>query len=128
MKNFLYFIADFAIIFIGSLVFPDYIVLNNWKDAVIATLIWWGIVAICNLISLAFIGIASIKTNISTIVIALVLTISLGLASSFIGLLVATHIVEGFAINGFWTWIIVVVLSTLFSIDPNQSSSSKDKD
>lgn len=126
MKNFISFIADFAILFVGHLIFPQYIVLNNWKDAVLATLIWWGITIIISLVAGIVVSTASAFDSITMMIIGLIVLIVSIMISSFIGLLCATLILDNFELHGFWTWIIIIILSALFSenkIDVNTKES-----
>lgn len=125
MKNFISFIAHFAILYVGNLIFPNNIIINNWQDAVMVTLIWWGTVSVCNLISAILISIGTLTNKIALAITMLIITIILLVVSTILGLYISTQVVENFALNGFWTWVVIVILSILFS--SNTSLSKKEE-
>lgn len=125
MKNFISFIAHFSILYVGNLIFPNNIIINNWQDAVMVTLIWWGAVSVCNLISAILISIGTITNKIALAITMLILTIILLAVSTFLGLYISTQVIENFALNGFWTWVVIAILSILFS--SNTSINKKEE-
>ena len=125
MNNVISVIAHCSILYVGILIFPNNIIIINWQDAVMVTLIWWGAVSVCNLISAILISIGTITNKIALAITMLILTIILFAVSTFLGLYISTQVIENFALNGFWTWVVIAILSILFSSNPSTNRKEK---
>lgn len=119
MRNIINFLATFAVLWIGSTFFGEYIQIQDIKTLIIATIfmfvIDWIFSILVGLSALLIpIGIGCI-TIIPLILAAFVLTpIKLMLLSKYLG---------GFMINGFWTYLALTVILSIFNIDSNSSSN-----
>lgn len=126
-------LINFAIIFFGNLIAPNYIIINSWKDAVLAALFIWFIQIIGFGLTSLILALCKIRININTsfknirrISIFAICFSVIGLISiSIIAVILAEKWLNGFNIISIPAHIIVIILISLFPIfDGNSSSES----
>ena len=129
-------LINFAIIFFGNLIAPDYIIIHSWKETVLVALFIWFIQIIgIRLISL-ILSLCKIRININTsfknirrISIFAICFSVIGLISiSIIAVILAEKWLNGFTIISIPAHIIVIMLISLIPIfDGNSSSESNNQ-
>lgn len=112
----------FLVILLGSMIFPEYIVCDGWKMALQVTVIHVILAVIYCIAVVLLMLITIIPSNILR-VITVISAFVLALASTLISLRIAEHIIEGFEVNGIFTYIAIMILTSMFSI----KASKEDK-
>lgn len=118
MRNIFNFLVTLAVLWIGSTFFSEYIQIRDTKTLIIATIFMFVIGWVFNiLVSLSAllmpIGIGCI-TIIPLILAAFILTpIKLVLLSRYL---------DGFMINGFWAYLALTAILSIFTIGSSNSS------
>lgn len=123
MKQILCFIVNFAIIFVGGLVAPEYIYVEDWKAAMLV-----AVVMIISQVVISLIGIivAAIATSIGNntwnravlliaIITLVVVLIAMTVGASLASLAIADKLIEGFAINGAGAYAVLTILTTILT-------------
>lgn len=112
----------FLVILLGSMIFPEYIVCDGWKMALQVTVIHVVLAVVYCIAVFLIMLITIIPSNILR-VISIITAIILALASTLISLIIAEHMIDGFEVNGVFTYIAIMILTSMFSI----KASKEDK-
>lgn len=123
MKQVLCFIVNFAMIFIGSLVAPEYIYVKDWKTAILV-----AVVMIISQVVISLVGIvvAAISVSIGNntwnravmviaIIMLVIVLIAMTVGSSLASIVIADKLIDGFAINGAGAYAVLTILTTIFA-------------
>lgn len=121
-------LATFAIIFIGSMIFPQFIACDSWKTALLAAIIMVIAELIIGLLTFGLVfassAMAAVKNTLVPIVIAFVIALIVGIGGTYLALLAAEHFVTGFSISGIIPRIIISIIIGSFAVKKNNSKSS----
>lgn len=124
MKNFFRLLIEMFIIWVAAALFPERIAYDSYRTLalVAVTLLTW--VAIGLLAELLIFIIRKLEKSITktAIVFFMFVTIIISIFANFAELIIASHIVPGFTINGIGTYIILTIL---FAICTTEVSVSK---
>jgi hypothetical protein len=116
IRNIINFFVILALFFIGSEYFPEHIYAQDTKTLIIATLTMFiigtvaGIIVVALLVLIPPIGCFAILAIIFIVPIELILT---------------SHYINGFEINGFWTYALLSFVISLFSLRVNATYEKK---
>ena len=120
MKNFFRLLIEMFIIWVAAALFPERIAYDSYRTlalvAVTFVLTWVVIGLLAELLSLIII---ICKCAIASFIIVVII---ISIFTNFAGLVIASHIVPGFAINGIGTYIILTIL---FAICTTEVSVNK---
>ena len=111
----------FLVILLGSMLFPEYIVCDGWKMALQVTVIHVVLAVVYCIAVFLIMLITIIPSNILR-VISIITAIILALASTLISLIIAEHMIDGFEVNGVFTYIAIMILTSMFSIKSNKEN------
>ena len=124
MKNFFRLLIEIFIIWVTAALFPERIAYDSYRTlalvAVTFVLTWVVIGLLAELLSLIII-ICKLKKFITKCAIAFFIIVSI--FTNFAGLVIASHIVPGFVINGIGTYIILTILFTICTTEVSVSKN-----
>lgn len=128
MANILNLLINFAIIFFGNMIAPEYIVINSWKDAALAALIIFMAQLIGNVLinlilipSLVAIEVSSSSLSVVMGIISIILVIVLSIGIDIASVILADKILDGFTITTTLAYIIVIILTSVLSVSNNSA-------
>lgn len=128
MKNFFRLLIEMFIIWVAAALFPERIAYDSYRTlalvAVTFVLTWVVIGLLAELLSLIII-ICKLKKFITKCAIAffIIVVIIISIFTNFAGLVIASHIVPGFVINGIGTYIILTILFTICTTEVSVSKN-----
>lgn len=126
MKNFFRLLIEMFIIWVAAALFPERIAYDSYRTlalvAVTFVLTW---VAIGLLAELLIFIIRKLEISITKIAIVFFMfaTIIISIFGNFAELIIASHIVPGFVINGIGTYIILTILFTICTTEVSVSKN-----
>lgn len=126
MKNFFRLLIEMFIIWIAAALFPERIAYDSYRTlalvAVTFVLTWAAIGLLVELLSIFIIHKLEISITKSAVVFFMIVAIIILIFANFAELVIASHIVPGFVINGIGTYIILTIL---FAICTTEVSVNK---
>lgn len=116
MRNIINMIIKIAIIWGAAWLFPECVKVQDARTMVlvVATIL---IASIILAVMMGVLILAALPGKGTGMVIAMLITVIMALASGIIQLMAAVHFVPGFEIHGKLTYIILALLMAVFSID-----------
>jgi len=122
MRNILNLILTFSVFWIGNEYFKEYLSISDTKTIIIATLLMVAMGYLFSLLMVASvltipIGIGCLTTIILFFVAIVLTPVKLWLLDSYL---------LGFYINGFWTYVVLTVILSIFTIKA-KSNNNKTK-
>lgn len=116
MRNIINMIIKIAIIWGAAWLFPECVKVQDARTMVlvVATIL---IASIILAVMMGVLILAALPGKGTGMVIAMLITVIMALASEIIQLMAAVHFVPGFEIHGKLTYIILALLMAVFSID-----------
>lgn len=110
IRNIVNFFVILALFFIGSKYFPEHIYAQDTKTLIIATLTMFIVGIIAGIIVIGLLAIVPPIGCLAAIALIFIVPIELILTS---------HYINGFEINGFWTYVFLTLVISLFSVRVN---------
>lgn len=125
MKNFFRLLIEILIIWIAAALFPERVAYDSYRTLALVAITFvltWAVIGL--LVELLIISIGKLKRFITRCATAffIIVTISISIFANFAELIIASHIVPGFIINGIGTYIILTIL---FAICTTEVSVNK---
>lgn len=117
MKNFFRLLIEMFIIWIAAALFPERIAYDSYRTLALVAVTFvltWAAIGL-------LVGLLSIFTK-SAVVFFMIVAIIISIFANFAELVIASHIVPGFVINGIGTYIILTIL---FAICTTEVSVNK---
>ena len=113
MRNILNLLLTFGVLWLGNSFFNDSVQISDTKTMVIASLIMFGISMAYGILLLFSASLIPIGVGCFTTVILFVV----GIGLTPIKLLLLNKYLEGFTISGFWTYVLITVCLSIFTIN-----------
>lgn len=123
MRNLFNLLLTFGVFWVGNEYFKEYISISDTKTLIIATLL---MVAIGYLFGLLMaVSVLTIPIGIGCLTTIVLFFVAIILTP--IKLLLLDKYLVGFDINGFWTYVILTCVLSIFSIKTKSESKKEDK-
>ena len=117
MRNIINFLATFAVLWIGSTFFGEYIQIQDIKTLIIATIFMFVIDWIFSIL----VGLSALLIPIGIGCITIIPLILAAFVLTPIKLILLSKYLDGFMINSFWTYLALTVILSAFTIDSSKN-------
>lgn len=126
MKQLLNFGILFGVLFLGNMIVPECIVSDSWQTTLLAAVVCTCAECICGVLTgllMIMLTWVSAKTDSRILFIAtIVIVVAATLAVPAIGLLLCSKYVSSFAVNGWFTYVVLALLISLLSFSDSKKS------
>ena len=121
IKSVINFILIFGVLYLGNYLFPDYIVSDGTKTLLIATLLSYFIMLVVNLILICLTSLSIKLDTVLGMMISIVYGVIFCLFAPIICMMICSNMLDGFQINGGFTYILLAVTLNIFQITDKET-------